>query len=165
MTNEQRLAEIRERAAKATLPGPRVPCSSWGDVVFDWTPQHEGGLMDDLAERYVVFRSDKAAGGVISFGWYERTQGCDHWHANPSLRPVVKELLDRLAEVERLQAIIAKPAGNDDEMSRLSAAMRRCSEVQHPEVFWDACKYGRFDEAAKMILAALAASQRDGGGE
>lgn len=51
-------------------------------------------ISHDIAEEYMIFFSEKAAGGCIAYGRYKRG-----WVVNPSLRWPVAELM-RLLKVE-----------------------------------------------------------------
>lgn len=62
-----------------------------GEEIYRFTPGPETGQWDDQALEYSVRAVSDACSGLVVYGRYQRG-----WIANPSLRPVVRELLERL---------------------------------------------------------------------
>lgn len=66
-----------------------------GEILLDWSPTEADRVHehDELAERFIVFDVPQALSGLVVYGLFNGI-----WVANPSDRPVIRELLRRLKE-------------------------------------------------------------------
>jgi len=78
-------------------------------ILLRFTPEpqdEDQKLMDDEAEEYIIVEEPKANSGLVVFGRYNRSG----WIANPTLRPVVKYLLQALESSQMKCFHCGKPA-------------------------------------------------------
>ena len=62
------------------------------DIVLRFTPKrNERSLYEDVAEEYIIARLPRANSGLVVYGKYH-----GKWNANPTSRPVIRELQNRL---------------------------------------------------------------------